>query len=229
MTRTAAFILLMALAFPAHSQTRKVEVAPGITVTRKTYPVPSNEAPFFNFIEKTDELEAVDRTMVDGVLKLIPDRGQAARHAAIAGWKELREKRDIATAARRFNQAFLLDPHQSIVYQSFAVIVAERFKDFDYADELFRMAAKMNSPATALSADHGKVMLMAGRPGEAKALLEKAIQDDPGWAVPRANLAWVALQTGNPAEACRLVRLVAGRDMETITKDLELLKQKGNC
>jgi tetratricopeptide (TPR) repeat protein len=229
MKRTAAFILLMALAFPALSQARKVEVAPGVIVTRKTYRVPSNEAPFFNFIEKTDELKIADRFMVEGILKQIPDRGQAARNAATAGWKELRQRQDVATATRRFNQAFLLDPHQSIVYQSFAVIVAEQFKDYDYADELFRIAARMNSPATALSADHGRVMLMAGRPSEAKPLLEKAIQDDPGWAVPRANLAWVALQTGNAAEACRLVRLVAGRDMGAVMQDLELLKQKGNC
>jgi predicted Zn-dependent protease len=229
MKRTVVLILLMALGFPALSQAPKVEIAPGVIVTRKTYRVPSDEAPFFNFIDKTDELKITDRIMVEGILKQIPERGQAARSAAMAGWKELHQRQDVATATKRFNQAFLLDPHQSIVYQSFAVIVVERFKDYDYADELFRIAARMNSPATTLSADHGRVMLMAGRPSEAKPLLEKAIRDDAGWAVPRANLAWATLQTGDAAEACRLVQLVAGRDMEAVTQDLELLKQKGNC
>ena len=109
----------------------------------------------------------------------IPDRAVAARYAAEAGWKEFRAKKDIAAATMRFNQAFLLDPRESIVYQCFAVAVAERFRDYDYADELFRLAATLNSPAITLNGDHGRMLLVAGRLREAKPLFEKGIRDNP--------------------------------------------------
>lgn len=87
----------------------------------------------------------------------------------------------------------------------------------------------MKSPSTALSADHGRVLLMAGRPADAKPLLEKAVRDNPDWAVPKSNLAWAALQTGNAAEACRLAAAVAGRDMASVEGDLARLKERANC
>jgi Flp pilus assembly protein TadD len=222
-------VLLLGLPVLAKAQTDKTEVASGVFVSRKTYDVPSNEAPLFNFVEKTEPLKQADKTLVEGVLQRIPNRSQAARHAATAGWNEFVAKQDLATAAKRFNQAYLLDPRESIVYHGFAIIVAERFKDFDYADELFRVAARMNSPAVALSADHGRVLMMAGRPRDAKPLLEKAVRDDPGWAVPRSNLAWAAFLVGEPAEACRLALDVKGREIESVARDLDALRQKAKC
>jgi Flp pilus assembly protein TadD len=211
----------------AHAQV--VEVAPGVTITRRTYKVPINEAPFFNFAEKTEELKDVDQKFIAGVLQRIPDRAKAARAATDAGWQAFIGKRDVQTAAKRFNQAYLLDPQESSIYQGFAAVVAERFQDYGYADELFRIAARMNSPSSVLSADHGRMLLMAGRPRDAKPLLEKAIQDDPEWAVPRSNLAWAVLLSGNSTQACRLAQEVKGRDMASVAQDVELLKQKGNC
>lgn len=105
---------------------QQVEVAPGITVTRKTYPVPANEAPFFDFVEKTPRQREVDDHLVTEALKIAPDRAKAAQYAIGSGWRELLANRDPAAAARRFNQAFLLEPHQSGIYQGFAAVVETR-------------------------------------------------------------------------------------------------------
>ena len=200
-----------------------------MTVTRKTYSVPSNEAPFFNFSEKTPALNEVNQNFVAEALKRVPNRAEAARTAIGAGWQALIAQRDSATAAKRFNQAFLLDPKESGVYHGFAAVAESRFRDFEFADELFRIAARMNSPARTLSADHGRMLLIAGRPREAKPLLERGVRENPDWAVPQSNLAFALLQTGDAAEACRVAAKASGRDLAAVERDLALLKQQANC
>ncbi|MFC1457248.1 tetratricopeptide repeat protein [Microvirga arabica] len=222
-------VWLLGGTLPALAQAQRVEVAPGVSVTRKTYPVAANEAPFFNFAEKSEAQKAADQKLVDAVLQRVLDRTQAAKVTLTAGTRAFLGENDVATAAKRFNQAYLLDPQQSGVYPSFAMVAAARFKDFTYANELFRLAARMDSPAATLSADHGRTLLIAGRPAEAKPLLEQAVRDTPDWAVPRMNLAWATLQTGDRDEACRLVAQVKGQDLESVERDLALFKQKAGC
>src|SRR5919107_5779579 len=211
------------------AQEPRVEVAPGVTVTRKIFPVPGNEAPFFGFADKSAAQKAADEAFVTGALQRVPDRSMAARMATSAGWQALIAGGDFATAGKRFNQAYLLDPRESGIYHGFAAVAASRLKDFDFADELFRVAARMNNPAKTLSADHGRVLLMASRPAQAKPLLEKAISDNPDWAVPRANLAWASLQLGDAKAACRLAGEAVGRDAASIAGDMEALRRQARC
>lgn len=91
------------------------------------------------------------------------------------------------------------------------------------------MAARMNSPARSLSADHGRMLLMAGRPREAKPLLERGVAENPDWAVPKSNLAQAVLQLGDAAEACRLAAQVSGRDLASVASDLARIKQQARC
>jgi len=226
---TAVFVFILAIALPSSAKAQKVEVAPGVTVTRKTYQVPANEAPFFNFVEKNEAQKAADQQLIDGVLRQVPDRSKAANAALKSGTQAFLEKQDFSTAAKRFNQAYLLDPQQSGVYHGFAMVAAARFRDFEYSDELFRLAARMKAPSLALSADHGRTLLMAGRPQEARPLLEKAVKDTPDWAVPRMNLVWATLLVGNRDEACSLAKEVKGQDLESVKSDLALFSQKAGC
>jgi Flp pilus assembly protein TadD len=219
-----ALLAWAVLAFSPIAAAEQVEVAPGISVARKSYPVPANEAPFFNFAEKTPRQKEVDDQLVTETLRLVPDRAKAAQYAVGAGWQAFLSKRDYPTAAKRFNQAFLLDPRLSGIYHGFAAVVAARFRDFDYADELFRIARRMDSPSPALSADHGRMLLMAGRPREARPLLERGVAENPDWAVPKTNLALAVLQLGDAAEACRLATQVSGRDLALVARDLAYVR-----
>ena len=102
----------------------------------------------------------------------------------------------------RFNQAFLVSPEQSGVYQGFAVMTQARFKDLDAADELFRIALKQPDPMKALNADYGRLLLIAKRPRDAQPVLEQAVKDAPDFADAWTNLAWARFQNGDPAAAC---------------------------
>jgi len=227
--RFAIILCALGLFVPSIAQAQKIEVAPGVTVTRKTYPVPSNEAPFFNFVEKNEAQKVADQRLIAGILQQGYDRAKAANSAIVSGSRAFMQDRDPATAAKRFNQAYLLDPQQSGIYHGFAMVVAHRFRDFEYADELYRVAARMKSPAASLSADHGRMFLLAGRPVDAVPLLKKAVVDMPSWAVPRMNLAWAVLMSGDKVEACRLKAQVKGQDLENLLQELEMFQQKANC
>ncbi len=227
--RFAFVICALGLLAPAIAQAQKVEVAPGVVVTRKTYQVPSNEAPFFNFIEKNEGQKATDERLIAGLIQQGYGRAEAADAAIVSGTRIFLQDRDVATAAKRFNQAYLLDPQQSGIYHGFAMVVTDRFKDFEYADELYRVAARMKSPAASLSADHGRMFLMAGRPTDAVPLLRKAVVDTPEWVVPRMNLAWAVLLSGNRDEACRLKAQVKGQGQDNVLQDLKVFQQKANC
>ena len=222
-------LVLVGLMFPAAAEPRKKAVAPGITVSVKTYDVPVNEAPFFNFAEKNPAQKAADEKLIADVLGAGLDRAKAASAAIAAGSRAFLEQRDLSTAAKRFNQAYLLDPEQSGIYHGFAMIVADRFKDYDYSDELFGLAARMKSPALSLRADQGRMLLMAGRPQAAKAVLQLAVADTPEWAIPRMNLVWATLLTGQRDEACRLKSEVRGKDLDAVQADLVLFAQKAGC
>jgi hypothetical protein len=220
---------LCACAGQAVAQERRWRSVPDATVTRKTFPVPANEAPFFGFADKSAEQKAADEALISGVLERVPDRSRVAQMAVAAGWPALIARGDFATAGKRFNQAYLVDPRASGSYHGFAAVAASRLKHFDFADELFRVAPRMNNPAPTLSADHGRVLLMANRPADAKPLLEGAILDNADWAVPRANLAWASLQLGDAKAACRLAGEAVGRDAASITGDMEALKRQARC
>ena len=123
------------------------------------------------------------------------------------GWALFFEgKRD--EAARRFNQAFLLDPRQSSVYHSFAAIADEKFNDRAYAEELFLIAKALPNPMIMLNAEYGRFLVKMGRPKEARPVLEQAIIDVPNFSGAWANLGYARLQAGerhrHRREAARL-------------------------
>jgi hypothetical protein len=232
--RPLAPCLAAALGLAALSLTRtavaesRIELAPGILVTARAYAVPDNEAPFFNFADKDFHRKAIDAAFVADVLNAIPDRSAAADAVAQSGWRALADG-DAAAAARRFNQAMLLDPRRSPIYHGFAMVAARRFLDHDYADELFRLAAGLEGPLPTLAGDHGRLLVIAGRPQAAKPLLDKAVAHTIGWAEQRAHLAWAAMASGNPARACQIAAQIAGREFATLASDLALLRRKAKC
>src|SRR5215207_6018041 len=97
------------VSFSSTARAEKVEITRGVNVTKTTYSVPSNEAPFFNFAEKTVGQKEADEHFIAEILKRVPDRSKAAQAARGAGWQALIARGDFGTAAKRFNQTFLLN------------------------------------------------------------------------------------------------------------------------
>ena len=220
-------IATLMLASPAFAAT--VEVAPGVRVTQKTYPVPDNEQPFFGFASKTSALITADEQFVARIVQASGSPQLALDEALKRGWNALASG-DMTTASRRFNQAYLIAPEQSRVYHAFAALVQTRFNDTDYAEELFRVALKQPNPRETLRADYGRFLLIAKRPNDARPVLEQAVKDTPKFGNAWSNLAFARLQTGDRPGAC-----IAASEAEKLANlgnvgsDIALVKREAKC
>jgi predicted Zn-dependent protease len=224
----AWIIGMVALACMAPSHAEMLETAPGVKVTKKTFSAPIDEQPFFGFAEKTPEQRKADADFLAAADKL--GSREAVFDVAIArGWTHI-ARGNLSEAAKRFNQAWLLAPERSAVYHSFAVIVAARFGDLEYAEELFKIALRQPKPRRTLKADYGRLLLKAKRPAEAKTILEESVHDAPEFADAWASLGLARLQTGDAAGACAAVseseKLKLSRK---VMSDLIMLKKQAAC
>lgn len=206
-----------------------VDVAPGIKVTKRTYTVPVNEQPFYGFADKTPEQRAADESFVTALIAAAGGRQQAYEATTARGWKAVTNGR-LGEAALRFNQAFLLAPDASGVYQGFATVAQMRFKDTAFADELFKIARKQPNPLKSLNADYGRFLLIAKRPDDALPVLEQAVIDSPELGDAWSNLAFARLQTGNRVTACEAAAEAAKRKpTAAVNTDLAILRSKAEC
>ena len=166
----------LTLAFTLSAAAETVEVAPGVQVTKRAYTAPINEQPFFGFAVKDSAQQAADANFVNAIIQAAGTREKAFDETAKRGWRAVNAGR-MGEAAQRFNQAFLISPEQSAVYQGFAAVTQARFKDLDATEELFRIALKQPHPMKALNADYGRFLLIAKRPRDAQPVLEQAVKD----------------------------------------------------
>lgn len=225
--QAVAVLATLACIRPAAADT--VEVAPGVKVTKKTYSAPSSEQPFFGFVVKDSEQQAADENFIKAMIEAVGTREKASVEASNRGWRAI-SKGNAAEAAQRFNQAFLLAPEQSRVYHGFAAIVQIRFRDTDYADELFRIARNQPNPLKTLNADYGRVLLIAKRPREAQPVLEQAVKDTPDFRDAWTNLGWARLQNGDSAAACVAAdEAVRQRPSGNSNTDLSSLRSSAQC
>jgi Flp pilus assembly protein TadD len=206
-----------------------VEVAPGVQVTKKTFSGPTREQPFFGFVAKDPAQRAADEEFVNAMLKAVGTREKAFDETTKRGWRAV-TKGNAGEAAQRFNQALLLAPEQSGVYHGFAVIAQMRFRDNDFADEMFRIARKQPNPLKSLNADYGKMLLIAKRPREAQEVLEQAVKDAPDLRDAWTNLAWARLQNGDAAAACAAAdEAVRQRPSGNANSDLTAVRNTAQC
>jgi hypothetical protein len=120
-------MVLIGAAGCGRAPAKTVEVAPGVSVSKTTFSGPLNE-PFYGFAEKTPLQRESDATFVATAEKLTGSREKAFSEAMQRAWQAFFTG-DLAEAARRFNQAYLIDPAQSGVFRGLGLISFERFHD----------------------------------------------------------------------------------------------------
>ena len=206
-----------------------IEVAPGVQVTKTTYEAPADEQPFYGFAIRTAEQRAADAKLVVDLTAAAGTRQKAFDAVTVRGWKAITAGRT-AEAAKRFNQAFLLEPEQSSVYHGFAMIVQMRFNDLTFADELFRLARRQPHPLKALNTDYGRLLLMAKRYRDAQPVLDQAVVDTPDFGDTWGYLAFARLQNGDKAGACTAAAEASNRKPSRSTvRDLIHLRKDAQC
>ncbi len=224
---TCAVAVLLAFTFSAAAET--VEVAPGVQVTKRTYKAPMNEQPFFGFADKNSEQRAADANFVNAIIQAAGTREKAFEETTKRGWRAINANR-MGEAAQRFNQAFLISPEQSGVYQGFAAVTLARFRDLDATEELFKIALKQPHPMKALNADYGRFLLVAKRPKDAQPVLEQAVKDAPDFADAWTNLAWARFQNGDQAAACAAAEEASKqRPSANSASDLTAVRDRAQC
>jgi Tfp pilus assembly protein PilF len=227
--RAAIYAVALTLASTLSAVAETVEVAPGVQLTKRTYKAPINEQPFFGFAAKNSEQQAADANFVNAIIQAAGTREKAFEETTKRGWRAINANR-MGEAAQRFNQAFLISPEQSGVYQGFAAVTLARFKDLDATEELFKVALKQPHPMKALNADYGRFLLIAKRPKDAQPVLEQAIKDAPDFADAWTNLAWARFQNGDQAAACAAAEEAAKqRPSATSAGDLTAVRDRAQC
>jgi Tfp pilus assembly protein PilF len=223
----AVALALWLAAFPARAET--VEVAPGVQVTKRSYPAPINEQPFFGFVVKDAAQREADEKFVTALTQATGSREKAFLETTARGWKAI-STGNAAEAARRFNQAFLVGSEQSSLYHGMAIVAMIRFNDPDFADELFSVARRQPGPLKALNADYGRVLLIAKRPRDAQPVLEQAVIDAPDFGDAWSNLAQARLQNGDRAAACVAAGEAGKRHPSAnASRDLATLMTSAKC
>jgi predicted Zn-dependent protease len=206
-----------------------VEVAPGVKVTKKSFSAPPSEQPFFGFVDKTPALREVDATFVASLVKVFGTREKAFADASNRGWRAI-DAGNSPEAAKRFNQAFLLAPERSEIYHGFAIVVADRFRDPAFADELFQIARKQPAPLPTVNADYGRFLLNEKRPRDAEPVLEQAVKDTPRFGNAWSNLGVARLQNGNPSGACLAAdQADKFQNAANVNMDVAWIKRKAQC
>jgi tetratricopeptide (TPR) repeat protein len=161
---------------------------------------PWNEQPMYGGHPKTPAMIAADERFIGESAKY-GDRAHASDMSVALGWRYFREG-DIATAMKRFNQAWLLDPDNGDAFHGFAVLVMERDHDAVQADRLFRegLAKPRQSPGIYL--DYGRFLLMTGKPADAVAPLRHALAFPDMGPNVEALLTLALYRSGDIAAAC---------------------------
>ncbi|MBN8991499.1 MAG: tetratricopeptide repeat protein [Rhizobiales bacterium] len=219
----------LAVGFVRPAMADTVEIAPGVQVTKRTYPVPSKEQPFFGFADKTAAQREEDDKFVKALVQAAGTREKALDEVVKRGWRALGSGK-YPEAALRFNQAYLVAPEQSVVYHGLAAIAQIRFNDLDYAEELFRIAGKQPNPLKMLNADYGRVLLVAKRPKDAQPVLEQAVKDTPDFGDAWVNLAHARLQNGDREAACAAANeAMKQRPSSNASVDLVRLRNDAQC
>src|SRR4051812_11175064 len=195
------FAVLAANGLSTQARAETIEIAPGMTVTKKIYGGPDSEAPFYGFAEKSPMLRQADDIFISLALQTYGSRTKAFEHLARRGWQAL-EADDFKLAGTRFNQAALFAPAQSQIFHGFAVIGYTYFNDPQFADELFKVALKQPGALANLNADYGHFLLAANRSADAEQVLEQAVKDTPEAGDAWTDLGLARLRNHDPGGAC---------------------------
>jgi Flp pilus assembly protein TadD len=156
---------------------------------------PLNEQPFYGINQKTPDMLVSDANYMTSMKKAAVDNNKSLNFYAEEALKvgvEAIFKGDYATAARRINQAWLLDNNSYAAYYGMAVLVMKRDGDSDYGEYLFNFAKEMNFLNPVVYHDHAALNIALKKPEKALDILEQGAKrygkDYPDYQVLKSRI-----------------------------------------
>jgi len=189
---------------------------------------PPNEQPMYGGIEKTPAMKKADDEYIQRVLTSGYTRESGARAAVELGFRYF-SKNDFATAMKRFNQAWLLDPRLGDTYHGFALVLIERDGNDWGAEQLFRKALSMPNTWAGAYSDYGRFLIMKQRYAEAVAVLEQGLAKDPNAPDARGRLAMALFGKRDYRRACAEARAALGNSQPVERESLEEILKQPQC
>lgn len=172
---------------------------------------PPNLIPMYEGVKKNAAMIEADEKFkaFNAEMGHTPEEG--ARIGADLGWRYFLRDGDPATAMKRFNQAWLLDPKNGDAYHGMAVmslILSENpaFAACPFtsarADALFQKALQDPNITPGTYADYGRFLVVEGRFEDAIAPLRTALANGPQHSQAMLHLAVALANTDALPEAC---------------------------
>jgi len=193
--------------------------------------LPVNEMPMYNYdAPKTEDMKVADYIFIAQMVEKEGSRENAALAAIEWGWSYY-EKGDLASAMKRFNQAYLLDPSQGEAYTGMAVIVSDRDQNEEEVETLFRLAISSGKHTFVTYRNYGSFLFHNGRAEDARDLLAKGIAEWPEAFFVRMMYAGALEATGREPQA-QTEMLRACEDAERMNTHIgrpEAPSMKGAC
>lgn len=139
--------------------------------------LPVNEQIMYGEVERTSVLMEANAVFFQRVDEAGVTREEASEQFAELGWKYLGQG-DVSTAAKRFNQAWLLDPENYLAYWAFGILAWDRDNNVDLSAAMFDKAISLKRRSGIL-ADYGRVREMAGQTDKAIELFKRGLEVNP--------------------------------------------------
>ena len=163
---------------------------------------PNNEIPMYGGSPYPPDVVAANEAFFAAVAKRGVSRPQGSDNMVQLGWRYYFERKDVATAMKRFNQAWLLDSDNGDAFHGFAVLVMARDHDAAQADSLFQQGLAKPRQSPGIYLDYGRFLLTVNRPADAIVPLRHAIAVSNMGPDAQALLTLALYQSGDVAAAC---------------------------
>ena len=170
-------LAIIVLGFLAYAGLLLFHLIFGADALAQSNPLPRNEQIMYGDRQFSPPELKANKELLQSVDRLGVSRRDAARRAVVVGFKHFREG-DIASAIKRFNQGWLIDPEFGRVYWGLAIVSFERNKDPVQAEQLFLKAAELSPDDADLHVDVGRFFGKTGNPSKAGVYFERALKID---------------------------------------------------
>ena len=117
-----------------------------------------NLQPEYGNAEKNDNQLEADNNFIEGIMKHFDNKQDASKKMTELGFKYLYERRDLQTAMKRFNQAYLLDKNNADIYYGYGTIYFN-LGNMNNAREQYDKGLLINPNHSGILTDYGTTYL----------------------------------------------------------------------
>ncbi|MDF1721826.1 MAG: tetratricopeptide repeat protein [Minwuia sp.] len=166
--------------------------------------LPESARPLFGCAARTGARGDADEQFIEGLADSAPDNFSRAGALVRLGWKWIGQRQP-GSAINRFNLAWRFAPDDGDVYHGIAVTMSELGQPTEVIDYWFAQAVSKTQGRPGRFADYGRYMVANRRHEEARPVLIRALELEPGNAWAMMYLADVHFWLEERKQGCAMI------------------------